>query len=342
VSRAPSTLLTSPISQLDFLSRLVFFAAAPIAILFAALLFPVTGALVNVVVVLVVFLGTEAIRSQSMRWPWLRRIFRRELALATFYAARPPRPFLYYVFYPLLLPYWLWNKEARREFFLFKGYTLTSLVILGVSIVVQYFLYWQPELGLSQYLPVVGITLAIEIAFVLMLLMPLATTVIGLYQTRRRKRLVALLVIGLLSASLGLARVARRRDPIVSFMTRERVLLRYKANRKLAEATQLLALRAAWSHWRDLPNAIDKDGKVLGDPLDAAHTALEGFYKIDEAHAFDLWASSQKRPQMLVLYYEARRNRNPIWVAQKSSGEEVKDVKQLPRGAFIAMRHAAE
>ena len=196
----------------------------------AASLFPMTGALFNVGLALVVFLAQETISSRVQRWPWLSWVLGRELKLDAHYRANPPRPFLYYVSYPLLCPYWLIDAKARREFLLFKGYTLTSVLVLLVSVVVQYFVYWQPELGIKAYLPVVGITLAIELVFVLALLMPIATTIISLHQSLRRKRLWVLLVVGLASTTWALARVLHRRDPIVSYATRERVLLRTKSN----------------------------------------------------------------------------------------------------------------
>jgi hypothetical protein len=342
VIKARSTLLTSPRSQADFAVRLVFFAFAPIAIVFAAALFPVVGTLLSVALTLVVLLLGEAVRARATRWPWLGRAFARALALEAYYRLRPPRPFMYYALYPLLFPYWLVNTEARREFLLFKGYTLTSVLVLLASVVAQYFLFWQPELGIGAYLPVVGVTLAIELVLVLALLMPIATTVIGLHQSFRRGRLVALLVVGLGSTTLAIMRLERRRDPIVSFATRERVFLRTRAAPKRARDVQITALRASWKHSQALAAAVEGDGKVEGEPLDAAHEALERFYKPDEAYAFDLWASPRRNPEILVLYFEARRKRDPIWIALKRNGDEVRDAKQLPRGAFVAMRHAAE
>jgi len=342
VAAKSSTLLTSPFSQVDFLLRLAFFALAPIGIVRAAALFPMTGALLNVGLALLVFLAQEAISSRVERWPWLRWLLGRELKLEAHYRAHPPRPFLYYVLYPLLFPYWLIDAGARREFLLFKGYTLTSLLVLVASVVVQYFVYWQPELGLREYLPVVGITFAIEMIFVLALLMPIATTIIGLHQSLRRKRLLVLLLVGLGSTTWALARVLHRRDPIVSYATRERVLLRTKSDPRVARAAQLDALRAGWRHWRALPEAMEGDGKVQGSVLDAAHEALEKFYKHDEAFAFDLWASPQRDPQTLVLYFEARRQRSPIWLGLTKGGEEVRDPDKLPRGAFLAMLRAAK
>jgi hypothetical protein len=170
--------------------------------------------------------------------------------------------------------------------------------------------------------------------------MPIATTIISLHQSFRRKRLLALLLVALTSTAWALARVLHRRDPIVSYATRERVLLRTKSDPRIARAAQLDALRAGWRHWRALPEAVEGDGKVQGEVLDAAHEALEKFYKHDEAFAFDLWASPERDPQMLVLYFEARRKRAPIWLGLTKSDDEVRDPDKLPRGAFSAMLRA--
>src|SRR5262249_21149323 len=141
----------------------------------------------------------------------------RELALEAYYRARRPRPFLYYVFYPLLFPYWLINREARTEFVLFKGFTVGSFVVLIGSVTADYFVHWRPELRLRDYMPVLALTIGVEWLLVLALLMPIATTVVGFHATMRRGRLVALLLIGLFSTALATARLLRRRDPIVSF-----------------------------------------------------------------------------------------------------------------------------
>lgn len=112
--------------------------------------------------------------------------------------------------------------------------------------------------------------------------------------------------------------------------------------RRSAHAAQLAGLNAAWSQWRALRSAIEGDGKVEGEPLDAAREALERFYKPDESFAFDLWASPRKKPELLVIYFEARRRRAPIWAARRRDGTEITDPKELPKGAFAAMRHATE
>ena len=86
---------------------------------------------------------------------------------------------------------------------------------------------------------------------------------------------------------------------------------------------------------------VEADGKVVGKPLDDARAALEKFYKHDEAFAFDLWASPRNHPSVLVLYAQSRRKRPALWVALKD-GAELRDPKLLPKGAFVAMRVAAD
>lgn len=350
---ATSTLITSRRSQLDFGARLVFFAAAPFAIVPLAAVFPVTGALVNIAIALGFFLAGEAVRTRASQSRIINYLFDREIAVSLYYHLKPPRPFAYYAFYPLLFPYWLIQRDARREFWLFKGYTLSSLILLLGSVIYQYAVYWYPELGLRTYAPVVGMTLVAESVLVLWLLMPIATTVIGFHGTRRRGRLYVLLIVALISTGVSIGRLVIRRDPIVSYSTRERVRQRTASDARRARDVQLIALRAAWRAVAATPGAfdpkaraedgpIDNDGKVDGAPLDRAHDALAVFYKRDEVQAFDLWASPRRHPRLLVLYFEARSGHSAIWVAMRLGGEEVRDAKQLPKGAFAAMRRAAE
>jgi hypothetical protein len=223
---------------------------------------------------------------------------------------------------------------------LFKGYTLGSLAILAASLVYQYFAYWAPDLDIRDYARVVGITLAAECILVLWLLMPIATTVIGFHGTRRRRRLLALLLVGLVSTGIAIARLSLRRDPIVSYTTRERLSLRTAKTPFRAREAQATALRAAWTAVVRTTGSLDEDGKVDGAPLERAREALVKFYKPDEAYAFDLWASPRRDPKLLVLYFETHRGRAAVWIAMRRDGEEVRDAAQLPKGAFQAMRRA--
>jgi hypothetical protein len=327
---------------LDFLLRLAFFAAAPFLVVFAAALFPVTGAIVQVALALAAFFAGEAIRRWMARSKVVAFALSGQLEFEQYYRAHPPRPFLYYVFYPLLFPYWLAVREARREFLLYKGYSLASFALLLLSLVAQYLRSFPPQLGARDFLPIAGGTFLVETVVVLMFLMPLVTTVVHYHLNRAPRRLATLLVVGLVSTSFAVWRIERRRDPVVSFATRRRVDLRTAAAPKEAEKAQTAALRAAWKSLPHDRDDIDSDGKVEGTVLDAAHDALGAFYKNDEAHAFDLWLTRQRGKSTLVVYFEARRKNQPIWLAMTQTGATTHDAKLLPRGAFLAMWRATQ
>lgn len=337
-----SSLVRSPLSTVDFLARAVFFAAAPWAIVPMTTLFPVYGALYGVVAMLLVFAFGEAVSARAESSWVLRWVLRRELRAQAFYVEHSPKPFAYYVFYPLLFPYWLWNREARQEFWLFKGYTLVSLAVMTASIWYQYRVNWQPDLRLHDYLPIIGLTLAIETVLVLSLLMPMATTVIALEKGGKRWRLAVLLLLAAASTLTLLVVLSRRRDPIVSYATRERVKLRTAHDRARAHGVRLEAARAAMRNLLIDQSQFEGDGKVLGEPLETTRVALQHFYKRDETYAFDLWASPRSKPEVLVLYVEKRGSREVLWTAVNRKGEEIKEAKKLPKGAFRAMRLAAE
>jgi len=329
----------------DFVSRFLFFSLAPFGIVVAAELFPVRGALVDVGLALAVFALGEAARRWAHRWRPVALALSTALRFESYYRERPPRVFAYYVFYPLLFPYWLANREARHEFLVFRGYTMGGFVVLLVSMVWQYFANFLPELGLREFLPWVLVALTAEMLLALGLLMPIATTVVLYHSSARRGRLLVLLAAGLLSTALSIARVARRRDPVVSYGARDRVAQRTAVDPERAHQALLAGVRAAWSANEAQPNSmsgVQDDGKVEGEPLDRAHDALEGYYKHDEAHAFDLWASPRSAPQMMVVYFEERHGRPPIWAAMRADTTEIVSTDELPAGALRAMRRAAD
>ena len=326
----------------DFALRLAFFAVAPLFIVIVSALFPVTGALVTIGLALVVFLFGEAARGFVQRRPMAGKLLKGQLAFEAYYREHRPRPFLYYVFYPLLFPYWLTVKQARDEFLLFKGYTLFSLAMLVGGAVWQYFTAWRPELGLREFFGVLVAQIVVETLLVLMLVMPVVTTVVHFHAEGARRRLAAVLAIGLISTAFAIMGLERRRDPIVSFSTRERVTMRTAKNTKASHDAEAAALKAAWKVLEKEHDDVDRDGKVEGEALEAAHAALLGFYKKDETYAFDLWLARNKQRALLVVYFEARRGRAPIFLAMDRDGHEVTDAKQLPKGALGAMKHAAD
>jgi len=333
--------LSNPrLSLFDLSLRIAFFAFAPVGIVFAAALFPVRGALVDVAIALGIFVLGEA-SQRAIRFRWLRWFLNEAFAFEQYYRTNPTRPFLYYVFYPLLFPYWLIQRQARREFVVFRGYTLGGLAVLVATFVWQYYAYWLPELSFRQFLPTVLLTLAVEMLLALSLLMPVATTVVCYHRGGYRGRLALILAVGLLSSLLSLGYLLQRRDPIVSYATRERVSLRSKVSQYRAQRT---LHRAAWAAQKQLVTtpAVDIDGKVTGLPLEKARAVLSKFYKSDECYAFDIWANAKKNPSVLVIYFEYSVRRRALWLAIDQRGRQIVDRAQLPRGLFKAMHAAAD
>lgn len=330
------------LEALDFAMRLAFFGVAPFVIAYAAMLFPITGALVQVALALVVFFAAEAARKLAARSRILGLLIGTQLEFEEHYRTHRPYPFLYYVFYPLLFPYWIAVKRARQELWLYKGYTLASLGLLFASLVWQFLSRFPPELGLREFWPIALGTFVVEAIVVLVFLMPIVTTMVHFHQLRAPKRLVMCLVAGTLSVTAAIVVIERKRDPIVSFATRSRARLRTAKDPHDASRAQTAALQAAWTVLESDKSGVDRDGKVEGAPLEAAHRALESFYKHDEAFAFDLWFTRTKHGQTLVVYFQARDRKPPIWLSMETNGVVTNDSKKLPPGAFAAMKHAAD
>jgi hypothetical protein len=330
------------VSGADFAARLLFFAIAPFFVVLVAELFPVTGAIAQIGLALAVFFAGEAVRKLAARSRIAARLLSGQLEFESYYRAYPPRPFVYYVFYPLLFPYWLAMPHPRREFLLFKGYTLASFVLLVAMLVLQYELAFPPELGVREFLPIAAGTFLVETIVVLAFLMPIVTSVVHFHLRGAPRRLAVLLAVGLVSIGVAALWIERRRDPIVSYATRVRVRMRTQVAPWLALKAQEGSLRAAW---RTLPRErrdVDSDGKVEGAVLEASHEALSSFYRADEANAFDLWFTAKGKTGVMVVYFEARQKNAPIWLAMDQSGALVRDPHKLPPGAFSAMWRATQ
>lgn len=316
----------------DFAMRIAFFAAAPFLVVFAAELFPVTGAVVQIGLALLVFLLGEAGKRALGQRRWLRTLLRNELAFDAHYRDRPPRPFLYYVFYPFLFPYWLTQPDARREFLLYKGYTWPALALLMLSLIVQYLRVCPPELSLRDFAPIAAGSLLAETIVVLMFLMPIVTTVVHFHRQHAPRHLWVLLLVASASVGYSIVRIERRRDPIVSYATRTRVRLRTDARPELAKEVQQRALEQAARALASESTTLPYDERLEGLALDQARNALLAFYKEDEAQAFELWYSDpgasihaalgrldgsapQAQGALLTLFFPARRAHRPIWLS---------------------------
>lgn len=313
----------------DFLLRALFFATAPFLLVFIAELFPVTGALIQVGVGLGAMFIAEALRKLAGRFGVVGKLLSSQLAFDAYYREHPPRPFLYYVFFPLLFPYWLSVKSARREFLLYKGYTWPAFAFLLLSLVLQYVRDFRPEIGLRDFMPLALGSLAAETLAVLMFLMPMVTSVVAMHQRRARGRLGVLFVIASLSVGFAVARIERRRNPIVSFATRVRVRLRDQAEPMRGHEARARALAVAAALLPNQPCQRDRDQALSDQPLEAARAELSAFYKNDEAHAFELWHSCYHGASRLLVFFPAHRGHAALWLSRTQTGATSSEASEL-------------
>jgi hypothetical protein len=326
----------------EYALRLAFFAVVPALVMLLDQLVPMTAALVNIGLALGVFFFGEVLRRHASRRSWLGTLLRRHLAFEAFYREHPPKPFVYYLAYPLLFPYWLWVKRAREEFLLFKGYTLATLSLLAVGGVYRLVFVYAPELGPKHFVAPFVIGFVIESAAVLTLIMPMTTSVVALHRCGQRRRLVALLAVGLVSAAASGVLLGLRHRAYPSLETRYRVGHRSLVNKQQAEHTMTAALQVAWKKRREGAWGREDDGLLTGPALDAARKALERFYRGDEAGAFELWTSARSdRLQIIVLYAEGPKRGGrgkPVFLAMRADGTVVRRMADVPKEARRMMR----
>lgn len=335
------------LGHLEYALRVVFFAFVPFGVVLLAMLVPMTAALVNMVLALSAFFAGELLVAVAAKRPWLRRVLKRQLAFEAFYREHPPRPFLFYIFYPLLLPYVLFRRDTRRELVLFKGYTILAFLVLTVSGIWRYMTVYRPELGFEKFASAFGIGLVIETVAVTMLLMPMTTSVVSLHQRGQFWRLLTLLAVALLGTGIALAFVMARHRTFPSLETRYRVQERTAVDVPRSKAAMKAALETAWKVRRASKTEEwerETDGTVLGRPLDEARAVLSAqLYRGDEAGAFELWTTARKeRPAIMILFAEGRRKGRAVWLGMRRDGTVVDKIAEVPKSGRAAMRTAGE
>jgi hypothetical protein len=319
------------IRALDFGLRLLFFATIPFVMTIVATLFPITGVLINIALTLIVFAFAEALRPRAEASPILRRLSARHFAFEAYYRENPPRPFLFYVFYPVLLPVVLWRPLLRRELWLYRGLTGGGVVILLAMGVIDFFRHWTPELGLAQFLPLWVAVFAVQTLAILVFLLPIATTVVKLHSERRLRELWVLFGAATISIGLAVAAIVHHRGHVVSFVTTRRVMMRTLAAPADARSAQLAALETVRDNYDELVASTDAEGWVESDSGERAEDALGAFYKSDEAYAFSLHAYPPAAPELILIQCWIHGH-DPVWRAMRRDGTEITDRKELPRG----------
>jgi hypothetical protein len=316
---------------LDLGLLLLFFATTPFVLTIVAVLFPITGVLVNIALTLIVFTFAEALRPRAEASPLLRRLSARHFAFEAYYRENPPRPFVFYVFYPVLLPYVLSRPLLRRELWLYRGLTGGGVAVLLALGVIDFFRHWSPELGVGAFLPVWVLIFLVQTLAILVFLLPIATTVVKLHSERRLRELWVLFGAAAISIGLAVAALVHHRGHVVSLVTTRRVMLRTLADPADARSAQLAALEAVRDNYDELVASTDAQGWVESDAGERAEDALGVFYKSDEAYAFSLHAFPPAAPELILIQCWIR-GQDPVWRAIRKDGTEITDRRELPRG----------
>jgi hypothetical protein len=323
----------------DFALRFAFFAIVPFLATWISALFPMTAVLINVALTLAIFATAEAIRERAERSPLLMRAVRRHLAFEAYYREHPPRQFLFYVFYPFLLPYVLLRAELRRELWLYRGLTGGGLGVLVAAAAIDYWRTWQPNLGFREFLVTWVLLFAIQTLCIFLFMLPVATTVVKLHAERRFNALWMLLGIAALSVAAAVVTIELRKGHLVSWVTTQRVGMRTRSAPGAARAAQLQALKVVWANAPELKESTDDAGWVEGDALDRAEEQLAAFYKPDEAYAFSLHALPVGAPEVLLLQCDLGKG-PPVWRALRRSGVEITSIADLPHGVLGLARRS--
>ncbi|MFO0612730.1 MAG: hypothetical protein U0414_09095 [Polyangiaceae bacterium] len=319
-------------SVLDFGLRLAFFALAPQALAVSAIIFPIWGIVINVCVALVVFFIAKRVRAI----PILSRVLGRALRFEAYYREHAPRPFLYYVFFPLLFPYWLIVGRARREVSVYRPFSGVPLVVLIGTNVFQYFARYRPEIPFKWFAIAAGAKLAVELAAIMLFLMPVATSVVTFERQGKPWHLRALLAVALVSTAFAIHRHVANPVRVASLETQYRAQLRTTYDGPRAHDTLLAAARAALAELLEYDETTQSDRIpsryrghwIEGDALDRAQEKLAEFYKPDEVDGFKLTVVRSAKNYNALLLFQARSGLSlpHVWIAVTRGGEKFADV----------------
>jgi hypothetical protein len=298
---------------------------------------PMGGVMIDVVLLVGAFMGLEALRRHSERYPIVGRLIRRQVGFEAYYREHPPRNFAYYMAYPLLLPYVLVNREARRELGLYRGMSLLGIAVLCVLGVVDYLTVWAPEIAFTEFFGAFVATLLFQTLAMIGLLVPLAVTIVGYRIAGRRRAIAWLLAVAALSAGVTTLAIRSNETMNVPVEIVVRVRHRSEAAPARAEAAQAAALAGVWAELRAGTAVVDEHGWVLGATLGRARAALAEFYRDDEARAFSLhvWPTGGA-PEGALLQCHQPGDRPPVWLALTAAGERVHDAERVPAGLLDA------
>lgn len=314
-------------SLFDFLLRLAFFLAVPRAIAILAGIFPIYGIVINVGVALVVFYVAHRVRAI----PILSRVLGRALRFEAYYREHAPKPFLYYVFFPFLFPYWLIVDRARREVNVYRPFSgVPAVVLVGVN-AWQYFARYRPEIPFKLFAIAAGTKLLVELVIVMCFLMPVATSVITYEQQKKPWHLRALAGAFVVSLAFTVGWHFAYPRLVAPLEVQYRALWRTQyAGRRAHDALVAASTLALDDVVEDgqIPEEL-VDEWIEGEVLDETQARLEAFYKTDEARGFRLTVVRYggRLQSRALLLFQARSGQSlpRVWIALDRFGRQLPD-----------------
>jgi hypothetical protein len=325
---------------IDLVLRFVYVVVAPLMLAPLAVVFPITGTLVGAgLATLVALIGSDRWHARVDRIPVLGRVLGGMGRLGDFYREHPPKPLIYYIFYPLLLPVILFLRVPRQEFLLYRKVNSIALLVVVVSGALDYFRNWRPELSFKLFFMAMIVTLILQLLATFALAMPIVTTLITLRLRGYTKTLWALVVLAMLSAGFGVL-AAHKMHGSMQISTWMRLEMRTGAGR-------LEARRCAQEHdpgyrgcakengsFVALVEALDEVYITLRDhpgdtdaALDHARDKIGEYYKPDETAAWQLYAD-----EGVYILYVRYSKRPALWIG-RDKRQLIFDATKLPPGA---------
>jgi hypothetical protein len=317
---------------IDLVLRFAYVAAVPALLPQINEVMPIAALLIGTGVATVIALvGSEVWRSKVERIPYAGPVLGMG-NLGEFYARFPAKPLPYYIVYPILLPFILFLRVPRHEFFLYRKMNTITLIVVVITGAYDYFEHWRPELSLAQF---AGATLGVFIMQLLVtfiFVMPIVTTLVELRQRRKIKVLWLLAVLMLGSAIYGSLMARHQRTmPILTWLRLEQRTKHARAELKECEQEHPDQVRTCVRHdpqLRALADALEvvvkNDYPDDATALAAAREKLLGYYKPDEANAFRI----RDIDDVLVIYARYARKR-AIWLGVEK-GHFLTKPEQLP------------
>jgi hypothetical protein len=303
--------------RIDLALRFVYVAFVPFILGVLSNLIPITGVVLGTAIATIIaVVGADRWRARVERIRFIGKLLAGFGRLGEYYAEVPPKPLIYYIVYPLIFPYWLFVRRARREFLLYRSINLIAVAIIAISSFIDYFRNWKPLPFGAFFSGAVG-SFFIQLIVMAAIVMPIVTTVLMLHRRGHTRWLTTLIVLGVLTTLGGLA--ARSNMKTLPFDVAQRIREREKYFAQSAQAARRAGLDAA--------DAALRQSSAIDTATLRAHEALDDFYRRDEASAFNVWTDGR-----VVLVYARLRRGQYLWIGRE--GEVlVEDIAKLPATA---------